>query len=38
VDGRAWVMVRTTEKEAAPVRGVFEKFHPELPAESTRHW
>lgn len=36
--GRAWVMVRTSEREAASVRSVFERFNPDLPAESVRHW
>lgn len=37
-DGRAWVMVRTSEGQAAKARQVFEKYRPELHAESTRHW
>jgi hypothetical protein len=36
--GRAWVMVRSTERDAAPARQVFEKYRPELAAESLRHW
>jgi len=38
VDGAAWLMVRTSESDAAPVRQVFERFRPELRAESLRHW
>lgn len=38
IDGRAWVMVRTSEREGDRVRPVFEKYAWELPAESIRHW
>lgn len=38
VAGEAWVMVRTTELGAAPVRRVFEKYVPQLHGESLRHW
>jgi hypothetical protein len=38
VDGAAWIMVRTPESQAGPIRQVFERYRPELPAESLRHW
>jgi len=38
IDGRAWVMVRTDERSAGRVRPIFEKYNPELPAESLRRW
>jgi hypothetical protein len=38
VDGEAWVMVRTSEDEAGKARPVFEKYRPDLNAESIRHW
>lgn len=37
-DGRAWLMVRTTEAEAGPIREIFGRYEPELPAESLRQW
>lgn len=36
--GQAWMMVRTTPKEASRAREVFERYQPADPAESLRHW
>lgn len=39
VQGEAWVCVRTTETDVADkARKIFERYKPELPAESFRHW
>jgi hypothetical protein len=38
IEGRAWVMVRTTEEQAERVRKIFEKYRADLGAESLRHW
>ena len=39
VEGEAWVCVRTTtEQLAGASRRIFERYKPELPAESIRHW
>lgn len=37
--GEAWVCVRTTQQSiASAARNIFERYKPELPAESYRHW
>jgi hypothetical protein len=36
--GQAWVMVRTGEGAAETTRRIFEKYRPDIPAESNRHW
>jgi hypothetical protein len=36
--GQVWVMVRTTTGEADKPREIFERYSPDLPAESLRHW
>jgi hypothetical protein len=37
--GEAWVCVRTTQQSIAGTsRKIFERYKPELPAESIRHW
>jgi hypothetical protein len=38
VGGEPWVMVRTEESQASKTRQVFDRYTPELRAESTRHW
>ena len=39
VDGEAWVCVRTAKEDIAEsARKIFERYKPELPAESIRHW
>jgi hypothetical protein len=38
VEGGAWVMVRSRESQAAQSREVFERYNPDLRAESLRHW
>jgi hypothetical protein len=38
IDGQAWVMVRTTEPEAGRTRQIFDRYQPDLRAESLRRW
>lgn len=38
VEGRAWVMIRTTEDQTPKARQVLEKYGPDLSAQSIRHW
>lgn len=38
IDGQAWVMVRSAEKDGDRPRRILERFNPDLPAESVRHW
>ena len=38
VQGQAWVMVRTTEREGDRMQQVFEKYSGDLLGRSLRHW
>lgn len=38
VEGKAWVMVRTSEADEARARQTFDRYQPELYARSVRHW
>ena len=38
VNGQAWVMVRTTSGETQKIWQTFDRYRPDLAAESVRHW
>lgn len=38
LEGQAWLMLRTTETGAEQGRGIMQRYQPDLPAESLRHW